>query len=69
MKNVVLCDVTTCLISSVLQLLVAANLVPRSVILFALMMEAIRSSGTSVLTRATRSPIPEEGVLRRTQSY
>jgi hypothetical protein len=38
---------------SVLQLLVSSNVVPSSLILFTLMMETIRSSETSVLTRAT----------------
>jgi hypothetical protein len=39
------------------------NIVPRSEILVALMMDAIRSCATSVLTRATRSNIPEDGIL------
>jgi hypothetical protein len=39
----------------VLRLLVTANLVPSSSILITLMMEAIRSSETSVLTRGTHS--------------
>jgi hypothetical protein len=47
-----------------LQLLVIANVVPSSLIPFNLMTEAIRSSETSVLTRATRRHIAEDGVLQ-----
>jgi hypothetical protein len=42
---------------------VTANVVPSSPILFTLMMEAIRSTETSILTRATRLHIPEDGIL------
>jgi hypothetical protein len=48
---------------SVLQLLVTANVVPSSSILSTPMMEAIRSSETSVLTRATQRHTPEDGIL------
>jgi hypothetical protein len=40
-----------------------ANVVPSSLILFTLMMEAISSSKTSVLTRIMRHNIPEDGIL------
>jgi hypothetical protein len=47
----------------VLQLLATANVVPSSPILVTLMMEAIRSSETSYLARATRRNIPKDTIL------
>jgi hypothetical protein len=54
---------TTLTLPSVLQFIVTANVVPSSLILVTLMMEAIRSSEPSVLTRATVSHTPEVGIL------
>jgi hypothetical protein len=42
---------------------VTANVVTRSLILVTLMMEALRSCDTSVLIRAIRRNIPEDGIL------
>jgi hypothetical protein len=44
---------------SKLQFAVSANVAPSYLILFTLKVEALHSSGTSVLTRATRRHIPE----------
>jgi hypothetical protein len=49
--------------NSVLQLLVTANVVPTSLILFTLKTEEILSSETSVLARTTRRKIPDDGIL------
>jgi hypothetical protein len=45
---------------------VTANVVPSSPILVTLMMDALSSSKTSVLTRVTRRNMPEDGILEHT---
>jgi hypothetical protein len=48
-------------------LLVTVNVVPISLILVTLMMEAIRSSETSVLKRGTLHHIQEDSILQKVQ--
>jgi hypothetical protein len=54
MKNAVFWDVVPLLI---------ANVIRSSLILFTLMIETMRSSNTTVLTRATRRNVAEDSII------
>jgi hypothetical protein len=62
-------SIHTVFLRSLSRLLVRANVVPGSPISVILMTEAIYSSETSVLTRATWRNIPEDGILHISKTF
>jgi hypothetical protein len=67
-KNTKVTVLMLVILRSVLRLLVTGNGVPSSPILATLIMEAIRSSETSVLTRVKRHNILEDAILHSHRS-
>jgi hypothetical protein len=57
-------SVLSVFLRSVLQLLVTVNVVSSSLIPFTLMIEVICFFEMSILTRATRHHVPEDGILQ-----